>query len=128
MSYIGNQPTIQAFVTDTFSGTGSATVFTMSVAPATASSALVAISGVLQDPSAYTVVGTTLTFTGAPPAGTGNISVRYLGIPAITQAVANRFPFFKSTGASSDISLISNTLLPFYLANGSSSNIPLTVV
>lgn len=82
MSYIGNQPTIQAFVTDQFSGNGSTTVFTMSVAPATASSVLIAISGVLQDPSAYSVVGTTLTFSSAPPSGTGNISARYLGIPA----------------------------------------------
>ncbi len=82
MSYIGNQPTTQAFVTDQFSGNGSTTVFTMSVAPATASAVLVAISGVLQDPSAYSVIGTTLTFSAAPPAGTGNISARYLGIPA----------------------------------------------
>jgi hypothetical protein len=54
----------------------------MSVAPANTSSALVAVSGVLQDPSTYSVSGTTLTFSGAPPTGTGNISVRYLGIPA----------------------------------------------
>jgi hypothetical protein len=37
---------------------------------------------VLQDPSTYSVVGTTLTFSAAPPSGTGNVSVRYLGIPA----------------------------------------------
>jgi hypothetical protein len=43
---------------------------------------LVAVSGVLQDPSTYSVSGTTLTFSAAPPAGTGNISVRFLGIPA----------------------------------------------
>jgi hypothetical protein len=54
----------------------------MSVAPANTASALVAISGVLQDPSTYSVSGLTLTFSGAPPSGTGNISVRYLGIPA----------------------------------------------
>jgi hypothetical protein len=42
----------------------------------------VAVSGVLQDPSTYSVSGTTLTFSVAPPTGTGNISVRYLGIPA----------------------------------------------
>ena len=128
MSYIGNQPILQAFTTDQISGNGSTTVFTMTVAPATASSVLVAISGVLQDPSAYSVVGTTLTFSAAPPTGSGNISVRYLGIPAITQAVSNSFPFFKSTGVADDIPLISNTLFPFYLASGASSNIPLTVV
>jgi hypothetical protein len=82
MSYIGNQPTNIAFVTDTFSGTGSQTAFTMSVAPASTSSVLVAVTGVLQDPSTYSVSGTTLTFSAAPPSGTGNISCRYLGVPA----------------------------------------------
>jgi hypothetical protein len=82
MPYIGQSPTSVAFLTDTFSGNGSTTAFTMSVAPATPSSVLVAVSGVLQDPSTYSVSGTTLTFSGAPPTGTGNISARYLGIPA----------------------------------------------
>jgi hypothetical protein len=82
MSYIGNIPTTAAFVTDTFSANGSGTVFTLSVAPANTSSILVAVSGVLQDPSTYSVAATTLTFSAAPPAGTGNISVRFLGIPA----------------------------------------------
>jgi hypothetical protein len=82
MSYIGNQPTQIAFLTDSFSGNASTTVFTMSVAPANTASVLVAIFGVLQDPSTYSVVGTSLTFSAAPPSGTGNISVRYLGIPA----------------------------------------------
>jgi hypothetical protein len=54
----------------------------MSVAPATSSSILVNITGVTQAPSVYSVVGTTLTFSTAPPSGTANISVRYLGIPA----------------------------------------------
>jgi hypothetical protein len=54
----------------------------MSVAPANTTSVLVAITGVLQDPSTYSVSGTTLTFSAAPPSGTNNISVRYLGIPA----------------------------------------------
>lgn len=82
MSYIGNQPVSIAFITDQFSGDGSTTVFTMSVAPANSASILVAVSGVVQDPSTYAVSGTDLTFTGAPPTGTGNISVRYLGVPA----------------------------------------------
>jgi hypothetical protein len=82
MPYIGQAPTQAAFVTDTFSGNGSTTAFTMSVAPANTASVLVAVSGVLQDPSTYSVSGLTLTFSGAPPTGTGNISARYLGIPA----------------------------------------------
>lgn len=82
MSYIGNAPISAAFLVDTFSGTGSQTAFTMTVAPANTSSIIVAITGVLQDPSTYSVSGTTLTFSAAPPSGTSNISVRYLGIPA----------------------------------------------
>lgn len=82
MSYIGNPINSVAFLTDQFNGNGSTTAFTMSVAPATTGSVLVAVSGVLQDPSTYSVAGTTLTFSAAPPSGTGNISVRYMGIPA----------------------------------------------
>ena len=82
MAFIGNQPISVAFLTDTFSGTGSQVAYTMTVAPANTSSIIVAITGVLQDPSTYSVSGTTLTFSAAPPSGTSNISVRYLGIPA----------------------------------------------
>jgi len=82
MSYLGNQPNSVAFLTDQFSGNGSTVAFTMSVAPAATSSILVNISGVTQDPTTYAISGTTLTFSAAPPTGVGNISVRYLGIPA----------------------------------------------
>lgn len=82
MSYIGNQPTSAAFVTDYFNGDGTTVAFTMSVAPANTSSMLVTVSGVTQSPNTYSINATTLTFSGAPPAGTGNICVRYLGIPA----------------------------------------------
>jgi hypothetical protein len=54
----------------------------MSVAPANTASVLVSVHGVVQDPSTYAVLGNSLTFSQAPPSGTGNISCRYLGIPA----------------------------------------------
>jgi len=82
MAFIGNQPISVAFLTDTFSGTGAQVAFTMTVAPANTSSIIIAVTGVVQDPSTYSVSGTTLTFSAAPPSGTSNISVRYLGIPA----------------------------------------------
>jgi hypothetical protein len=66
-----------------FNGDGTTTVFTMSSVPANSASLLVAISGVVQDPGTYIVSSTTLTFLTAPPAGTGNISVRYLGIASV---------------------------------------------
>lgn len=112
MSYIGNQPTNVAFVTDTFSGNGSTTAFTMSVAPATTSSVLVAVTGVLQDPSTYSVSGTTLTFSAAPPSGTSNISVRYLGIPAsgVTTTAYRTVTEFTATAGQTSFSVPSYTV------------------
>lgn len=57
-----------------FSGTGSQTVFTLASDPgALGNSAQVYIGGVYQQRSTYTIAGTTLTFSAAPVAGTGNI-------------------------------------------------------
>ena len=74
---------------DDFSGNGSTTVFTMTQTPANSASVIIAISGVVQDPTNYTVSGTTLTFSTAPPSGTNNISCRYLGLPTTTQGTAS---------------------------------------
>ena len=76
--------TAAVITAEDFSGTGSQTVFTMSVTPANSESVIIAISGVVQDPSNYTVSGTTLTFSTAPPLGTNNISCRYLALPTTT--------------------------------------------
>jgi hypothetical protein len=81
MSYIGAQPTTGSFPFDQFSGDGSTTAFTLTYAPASPTSIIVAISGVVQNPTLYSIVGTTLTFSPAPPTGTNNISVLYLGLP-----------------------------------------------
>ena len=101
MSFIGNPLVSQAFVTDSFSGNGSTTAFTMSVAPATTAAVLVAISGVVQDPSTYSIVGTTLTFSQAPPSATANISTRYLGIPStgVTSTAYRTVTEFTATAA-----------------------------
>ena len=82
MSYIGNQPFNASFITDTFSGTGSQTVYNLTVGPGSGNAILVVISGVLQPPSAYSVVGQILTFSSPPPVGSNNIVVRYLSLPA----------------------------------------------
>ena len=112
MSYIGNSPTNIAFLTDTFNGTGSQTAFTMTVAPANTSSILVAVTGVVQDPSTYSVSGTTLTFSAAPPSGTSNISVRYLGIPAsgVTTTAYRTVTNFTATAGQTSFSTPSYTV------------------
>ena len=78
MSYIGNTlpanfqslPAVQRF-----NGDGSDTTFTLAAQIANDQSILVSVDGVTQDSNAYSVSGTTLTFTSAPSAGTGNIFV-----------------------------------------------------
>jgi hypothetical protein len=112
MSYIGNQPTSVAFVTDQFSGNGSTVAFTTSVAPANTASVLVSVSGVLQDPTTYSVSGLTLTFSAAPPSGTGNISCRYLGIPAsgVTTTAYRTQTEFTATAGQTTFSVPSYTV------------------
>ena len=80
MAYVGNpidtQNTFQSLVGKRFNGDGSTTDFTLDVAPGSTLDIEVFVGNVRQDPnSAYTLSGTTLTFTGAPPSGTNNIYV-----------------------------------------------------
>ena len=93
MAYVGNpidtQNTFQSLVGKRFNGDGSTTDFTLDVAPSSTLDIEVFVGNVRQDPnSAYTLSGTTLSFTGAPPSGTNNIyvvhqakAVSTIGIP-----------------------------------------------
>ena len=80
MAYVGTPidttNTFQSLTGDRFDGDASETAFTLSTAPASTLDIEVFVGNVRQDPnSAYTLSGTTLTFTGAPPSGTNNIYV-----------------------------------------------------
>jgi hypothetical protein len=80
MAYLGTpidtRNTFQSLVGKRFNGDGSTTAFTLDVAPSSTLDIEVFVGNVRQDPnSAYTLSGTTLTFTGAPPSGTNNIYV-----------------------------------------------------
>jgi len=89
MAFIGNTNTTQAFTPaiDYFSGTGSATAFTLSRPVASVAQVQVTIDNVAQNPSsAYTVSSNTITFTSAPLSGTNNIYVYYTS--PITQVIA----------------------------------------
>ena len=80
MAYVGTpidtRNQFQSLQGKRFNGDGSTTAFTLDVAPSSTLDIEVFVGNVRQDPnSAYTLSGTTLTFTGAPPSGTNNIYV-----------------------------------------------------
>ena len=80
MAYLGKVAIHRSTGTskDSFSGDGSETAFTMSRTVLLATDIEVFVANVQQEPTtAYTVSGTTLTFSSAPANGTNNVSVSY---------------------------------------------------
>ena len=89
MAYIGNLPKTANFAIDTFNGDNSTVNFTLRDAPATTSSILVFVGGIRQQTDSYTLSERTLQFTEAPPTGTNNIQVLFLGIGTTTTVPAD---------------------------------------
>ena len=89
MAYLGNSLSVQQYAPQVayFSGNGSTTAFTLPVSVVSAAQIIVTVANVIQNPSsAFTVSGTTLTFTSAPPSGTNNIWVEYTSLQTNTIA------------------------------------------
>ena len=84
MSYVGqNLPTdvFGGYTTDSFTGDGSATTFTLSQEPISEQGLLVVINNVIQQPTTnYTVSGTTLTIVGTAVASGDVIYARHTGV------------------------------------------------
>jgi hypothetical protein len=84
MSYLGNQPVGGSIVSEFFSGNGTTTAFTLTHTYGNEASVLVFIDGVRQNTLGYAVINAQLVFDTAPPAGTNNIEVVYLGGRVVT--------------------------------------------
>ena len=89
MAYIGNVPKTANFAIDTFNGDNATVNFTLRDAPATTSSILVFVGGIRQHTDTYTLSERTLQFSEAPPIGTNNIQVLFLGIGTTTTVPAD---------------------------------------
>ena len=79
MGYLGNQLVSGTFSSEYFSGNGSTTAFNLSYSTGNEASVLVCISGVKQKTDSYALINGQIVFTEAPPAGTSNIELTYLG-------------------------------------------------
>jgi len=82
LAFIGNIPTSATFAIDSFNGDNSTVNFTLREAPVTTASILVFVGGIRQHTDTYSLSSTTLTFSEAPPTGTNNIQVLFLGLGA----------------------------------------------
>ena len=85
--------TLKTFTTDTFTGNGSATAFTLTEVPANSTQIMVFVDGILQKSSTNYSVNTTtgvLTFTSAPD-NSAEIEVKHLGIRTTARRAVSMF-------------------------------------
>ena len=114
---------LTSFTTDTFTGNGSTTAYTLSETPPNSNSLLVFVDGILQKVTTnFTVSGTTLTFTGAPDTG-AEIEIKHLAVRSIIRRAPD-FQLDTFTGDGSDTTFtLSNSGVPtnsaFVFVNGS---------
>jgi hypothetical protein len=96
---------------DLFDGTGSQTAFTLSANPTNENNTSVYISGVYQQKNTYAVSGTTLTFSTAPPSGTGNVEVMHMSQRAIETPADGSVTYakFASGLVDTDLSAVSGS-------------------
>lgn len=85
------------FSSNTMTGDGSTTTLTLSADPGTENNTVVYIDGVYQPKSTYSVSGTTLTFSTAPPNGAS--------VEAMSTTTADAFTTASMTGDGSDTTL-----------------------
>lgn len=106
---LGSAGTPSNIISDTFNGTGSQTIFTLTSDPGSITNTHVFVNGVYQAKATYSISTTTLTFTEAPPTGTGNIQVNY------GTALSAGVP---SDGSVTDVKLSTGAVTPSKLATG----------
>ena len=101
MAYIGVDPNLGDITFQRFTGTGSATAFTLAQSVVSGEALIVTIGNVVQEPGigkAYTAQGNTLTFSAAPANG-DVITVRFFG-RAVDQPTSYAMQLFKYVATS----------------------------
>ena len=119
MAYIGKAPNtaiVNQATSQSFSGNGSTTVFTLNRSVNVGEDLEVFVENVQQEPGSgksYTASGTTLTFDEAPPSGTNNVYVIYRGEATINPRLEHdaNAALAATTGTfSGDLTVDTNTL------------------
>jgi len=113
---------MKTFTTDTFTGDGSTTDFTLSETPANVNTLLVIVDGIVQKATTnYTLASTTLSFTSAPDAS-AEIEAKHLGVRGIVRRGPDwNFDNFTGDGSTTAFTLTTagvNTNSAFVFYNG----------
>jgi len=110
---------------DAFSGNNSTTAFTLSGDPGSENNTQVYVSGVYQEKDTYSVSGTTLTFSTAPPTGTSNIEVVWtapLAIGTPSDGTVTTAKLASTTGSSAVVLATSPTITTPVISSLSSAS------
>jgi len=118
MAYIGKAPNtaiVNQATSQSFSGNGSTTAFTLTRSVNVGEDLEVFVNNVQQEPGSgksYTASGTTLTFDEAPPSGTNNVYVIYRGEATINPRLEHdaNAALAATTGTFSDAVTVANGL------------------
>ena len=111
---------------DAFSGDNSTVAFTLSADPGSENNTQVYVSGVYQEKDTYSVSGTTLTFSTAPPTGTSNIEVvssSPLAIGTPSDGTVTTAKLASTTGSGAVVLATSPTLVTPTLGAASATSI-----
>jgi hypothetical protein len=111
---------------DAFSGDNSTVAFTLSSDPGSENNTQVYVSGVYQEKDTYSVSGTTLTFSTAPPTGTSNIEVVFsapLAIGTPSDGTVTTAKLASTTGSGAVVLATSPTLVTPTLGAASATSI-----
>ena len=125
MPYLGNDPgAITDAFTDTFTGDASETNFTLTRA-STTNSVFVRVHGVMQrNGTDFTVDGTTLTFTTAPPNASNNIVVQFFTVGSVQTVADNAITLAKMAhGTDGNLITYDAAGAPAAVATGSSGQV-----
>jgi hypothetical protein len=107
---------------DTFTGDGANTAFTLTATPTSVNYTIVAVGGVFQPRAAYSVSGTTLTFTSAPP-NTAAVEVTTI-LSGVSVSSGGGGGSYTYSGISANTTLAKSTR---YIVNTSSTALTLTL-
>jgi hypothetical protein len=112
-AWSGTGSSFTTITADSFTGNGSQTAFTLSQSTTT-NGTIVAINGVIQIPlTAYSVVGTTLTFTEAP-LSTDIIDARSIVTTASVTSISQNNSYVQVSdtgGTTANVAIVSNNLI-----------------